>query len=63
MSKILTLPDSASTDLLASTGELFADLWILFAILMGIPLGYFMITLMIDLFKQEFERYKTRQKR
>lgn len=53
---MLSIPDT--TSILDYTGTLFTDLWIWLAVIIGIPLGFFVIQLIIDLFKQEFEEYK-----
>lgn len=45
----LTLPSTAPTDLLASTGTIFSDLWILVSVAIGIPLAFFIIDLIISL--------------
>ncbi|GAH93638.1 unnamed protein product [marine sediment metagenome] len=57
---MITVPDT--TSLLGYAGQLFADLWVWLAIIIGLPLGFFVLQLMIDLFKQEFEEYKKRKK-
>jgi len=56
---MISIPET--TSLLAYTGQLFSDLWIWIAVIIGLPLGFFVIQLMIDLFKQEFSEYKKRR--
>jgi hypothetical protein len=56
---MITIPET--TSLLAYAGQLFTDLWIWIAVIIGLPLGFFVIQLMIDFFKQGFEEHKKRK--
>jgi len=49
MLSIITLGETAATDLLANAGELFTDLWVLIAIAIGIPLAFYVIRRVISL--------------
>ena len=49
MFSYLTLPTSAPTDLFATIGAIFSDLWILIALAVGIPLAFYFIHLIISL--------------
>jgi hypothetical protein len=47
---ILSINDASTTAPLAIVGELFGDLWYIIAIVVGIPLGFFMMSRVRDLF-------------
>jgi hypothetical protein len=49
LTAIITLPAASSTELLAYTGTLFADLWVLVAIGIGIPLAFYIISKAVSL--------------
>lgn len=49
MLSIITLPGSAVSDLMANVGVLFSDLWILLALAVGVPLGFYIIRKVISL--------------
>jgi hypothetical protein len=49
MLTILTLPSASTTDVLASVGTLFTDLWVLIAVAVGIPLAFYIIKRVIAL--------------
>jgi hypothetical protein len=49
MLTIVALPTSTATDLLASTGTLFTDLWVIIALAVGIPLAFYVIRKVIAL--------------
>lgn len=46
---IITLPEGAATSSLAYAGQLFTDLWLLVAIAVGVPLGFYVIRRIIAL--------------
>jgi hypothetical protein len=50
-SPILTLPDAAVADLTAFVGHFFSDLWVLIALVIGIPLAFYVIRKIISLVK------------
>lgn len=45
----ITLPGTATADLLAYAGDLFTDLWVVIALVIGIPLGFYIIRKVIGL--------------
>jgi hypothetical protein len=45
----ITVPETALTDLMASSGTLFTDLWELIAIAIGIPLAFYVIRKIVSL--------------
>jgi hypothetical protein len=49
MLSYITIPTASSTDLFASVGVLGADLWVLLAIAMGVPLAFYIIRRVISL--------------
>jgi hypothetical protein len=49
MLTILTLPETATDDLLANAGTLFTDLWAVIALAVGIPLAFYVIKKVIAL--------------
>lgn len=46
---ILTMPETASSDLLANVGGLFTDFWPIIAMMFGIPLAFYIIPRVIEL--------------
>jgi hypothetical protein len=56
MPAIITIPATASTDLLAYAGELFTDVWQLVALSIGIPLAFYIISRVIGLFRTRTHR-------
>jgi hypothetical protein len=46
---IISLPESAGTDLFASLGQLVSDLWVLIALAIAAPLAFYAIQKIIDL--------------
>lgn len=51
MNNIITLPANAPEMLLGYAGQLFTDLWLVVALMIGIPLGFYIIRRVIGLFK------------
>ena len=49
LTAIITLPSASSTELLAYAGQLFTDLWVVVAIAIGIPLGFYIVKKAIGL--------------
>lgn len=49
MLTILTVPTGAVADLTAQAGVLFADLWVVIALAVGIPLAFYVIRKVIAL--------------
>jgi len=47
---MITLPETAITDLTAQAGTLFTDLWVPISLIIGIPLGFYLIKKLIGLF-------------
>jgi hypothetical protein len=45
-----TLPATAVTDIMGYVGELITDNWILIAVAIGLPLGFYLIKKVIALF-------------
>jgi hypothetical protein len=50
VSSLYSLPMASTSDMLASVGTLFTDLWVIIATACGIPLGFFVIKRVIGLF-------------
>jgi uncharacterized protein YneF (UPF0154 family) len=46
---MIDLPLTAIADLTANAGGMFADLWVLIALAIGIPLGFYIIKKVIAL--------------
>lgn len=55
------MPSSAPTDLFASTGTIFNDIWVLLAVVIGVPLAFFIIDLIISLIWPEHANQYTRE--
>lgn len=49
MLSILTIPTASTTDMLAATGVLFSDLWLITAFAAGVPLAFYIIRRVIAL--------------
>jgi len=49
MLTVVTLPGSVVTDLTAYIGYLVTDMWLLIALAIGIPLGFYVIRRLIAL--------------
>jgi hypothetical protein len=49
MFSYITLPTTAAADVLEATGTLSADLWVLIALAIGVPLAFYVIRGMIGL--------------
>jgi hypothetical protein len=49
MFSFITLPTSAPTDLFATIGTIFSDLWVLISFAVGIPLAFYLIQTIIGL--------------
>lgn len=49
---IITVPTSTVTNLLAYAGALVTDLWPVFLLVVGIPLGFYIISKTISLVRQ-----------
>lgn len=43
MLSFITVPSTALADVMSATGTLFADLWVLIAIAIGIPVAFYVI--------------------
>jgi len=56
MYSIITIPATATQELLAYTGELFNDTWQLVALAIGIPLAFYIISRVIGLFRSRTRR-------
>jgi len=56
MLSIITIPTTATQELLAYTGELFTDTWQLVALAIGIPLAFYIISRVIGLFRTRTRR-------
>lgn len=50
MESIITLPTGAVGDIVENIGILFSDLWVVIAIVIGIPLAFYLIRKLIQLF-------------
>lgn len=46
---MITLPDGAITDITASIGTIMGDLWAVIALVIGIPLAFYVIKKLISL--------------
>jgi hypothetical protein len=53
MEPILTVPAGGVTTLLAYAGQLFTDTWVLVALAVGIPLGFYVIKRVIGFAKMK----------
>jgi hypothetical protein len=49
---IVSLPVTAGSDLLAYVGRLFTDTWVLIALAVGVPLGFYVIKRAINIVKK-----------
>ena len=47
---MFTLPETAIADITAEVGGIFTDSWELLALIVGIPLGFYIIKKIIGLF-------------
>jgi len=47
---MITLPETAITDVTAQIGTLVSDLWVVIALVVGIPLAFYIIKKVIGLF-------------
>jgi len=56
MPSIVTIPATATTDLLAYVGQLFTDTWPLIALAIGVPLGFYIIARTIGLIRTRTAR-------
>ena len=45
----ITIPTASSTDLFAAVGQLTTDLWVIIAIAIGVPMGFYIIKQVIAL--------------
>jgi hypothetical protein len=55
---IITLLPSTPTDLLAYAGTLFTDLWLIISVAAGIPLAFYIIYKVIQLFRLDEKKTK-----
>lgn len=46
---MITLPEGAITDITASIGTIMSDLWVVIALVIGIPLAFYVIKKLISL--------------
>jgi hypothetical protein len=46
---MITLPSTAVTDVTANIGTLVTDLWVLIALAMGLPFGFYIIKKLVSL--------------
>lgn len=46
---LITLPATATEDLMAYVGDMFTDLWVLIALAIGIPLAFYIIGKVVSL--------------
>jgi hypothetical protein len=46
----ITIPETAVADLTGYAGELFTDLWVIVALVIGIPLAFYIISKVVKLF-------------
>lgn len=46
---MITLPEGAITDITASIGTIMGDLWVVIALVIGIPLAFYVIKKLISL--------------
>ena len=49
MDSILTVVSGGASDILAFTGDLFTDLWVVIALVIGIPLAFYIIRKVIGM--------------
>jgi len=54
---LFSVPMASSSDMLASTGVLFTDLWVIIALVIGIPLAFYIITRVSDLVPKDTGHY------
>lgn len=47
---MITLPENAVSDLTAQVGTIFSDLWVVIALVVGIPLAFYLIKKTLGLF-------------
>lgn len=47
---MITLPETAVTDLTAMIGTMTTDLWVVIALIIGLPLAFYVIKKVIGLF-------------
>jgi len=47
---MITLPETAVTDLTAQIGTIFTDLWLVIALVIGLPLAFYVIKKVISMF-------------
>jgi hypothetical protein len=52
-SALITLPETAVADLTGAAGHILSDVWVLVALLAGIPLGFYIIRKTIGLFAKK----------
>jgi hypothetical protein len=50
MFSFVTLPEGAVTDITASIGTMVTDLWLVIALVVGLPLAFYVIRRIIGLF-------------
>ena len=49
MAAIITLPVNAIADLTGNAGQIMTDVWVLVALAIGIPLGFYIIRKIVSL--------------
>jgi hypothetical protein len=49
MDSILTVASGSTAEILAYTGNLFTDLWVVIALVIGIPLAFYVIRKVVGL--------------
>ena len=49
MDSILTVVSGGAGDIMAFTGDLFTDLWVVIALVIGIPLAFYVIRKVIGM--------------
>lgn len=47
---MITLPETAVADLTAQIGTIFTDLWVVIALVIGLPLAFYFIKKIIGMF-------------
>jgi hypothetical protein len=57
---IISLPESAGTDLFATIGNITSGIWVLISLAIGIPLAFYLIDLIISLLSIDNETRETR---
>jgi hypothetical protein len=57
---IISLPESAGTDLFATIGNITSGIWVLISLAIGIPLAFYLIDLIISLLSKDNETRETR---